>query len=66
MSPADAINFGVNNGDVVSAKSEGPRSIIFNNVVIRVREDFVLDLHIDTDEANAAFIKTGDLLEVIK
>lgn len=66
MSPEDANNFGVKNGDIVSVKSEGPRSVVFNNVVIRVREDFVLDLHIDTDEANAASIKTGDLLEVIK
>lgn len=66
MSPKDAENFGVKNGDIVSVKSEGPRSVIFNKVVIRVRDDFVLDLHIDTDEANAAFIKTGDMLEVIR
>lgn len=65
MSPNVATEYGVKNGDIVSVKTEGLRSIIFNNVVIRVREDFVLDFHIDTDEANAAFIKTGDLLEVI-
>jgi putative phosphotransacetylase len=65
MSPDVATEFGVKNGDTVSVKTEGPRSIIYQNVVIRVREDFILDFHIDTDEANAAFIKTGDLLEVI-
>lgn len=65
MSPNVATEFGVRNGDIVSVKTEGPRSIIYQNVVIRVREDFVLDFHIDTDEANAAFIKTGDMLEVI-
>jgi putative phosphotransacetylase len=65
MSPNVATEYGVRNGDIVSVKTEGPRSIVYLNVVIRVREDFVLDFHIDTDEANAAFIKTGELLEVI-
>jgi putative phosphotransacetylase len=65
MSPSVATEFGVKNGDIVSVKTEGPRSLIYQNVVIRVREDFILDFHIDTDEANAAFIKTGDLLEVL-
>jgi len=66
MSLQDAEEFGVKNGDIVSVQSDGLRSVIFRNVVIRVREDFVLDFHIDTDEANAAFIKTGDQLELIR
>jgi putative phosphotransacetylase len=65
MSPDVAEEFGVNNGDIVSVKTAGPRSVIYQNVVIRVRADFVLDFHIDTDEANAAAVKTGDLLEII-
>jgi putative phosphotransacetylase len=60
MSPQDAKEFEVENGEIVSVKANGIRSVIFNNVIIRVRDDFVLDFHIDTDEANAAFIKTGD------
>jgi putative phosphotransacetylase len=51
MSPNVATEYGVRNGDIVSVKTEGPRSIVYLNVVIRVREDFVLDFHIDTDEA---------------
>ena len=65
MNPNEAEEYGVKNGDIVSVKTDGPRSLIFNQVVIRVREDFVLDFHIDTDEANAAYIKTGDLLELM-
>jgi len=55
MTPADAELFGVKNGDVVSLKVETPeRSLIFGDVVVRVRETFALAAHIDTDEANAA------------
>ncbi len=66
MSPADAQAFGLKDKDVVSVKTNGERSLIFNNVVVRVRDDFVLELHIDTDEANAAGLNNGDFVEVYK
>ncbi|HOB07906.1 MAG: phosphate propanoyltransferase [Limnochordia bacterium] len=66
MSPADAAKFGVEDKSVVSVKTEGERSVIFNNVLVRVRDDFVLEFHIDTDEANAAGLNNGDLVEVYK
>lgn len=66
MSPKDAERFCVEPGEIVSAYVSGPRSITFNQVVIRIREDFVLDFHIDTDEANAANLKNGDTVELIK
>ena len=55
MTPADAQEFGVENGQIVklSVKSDG-RSLIFDDVVVRVRDDFALACHLDTDEANAA------------
>ena len=55
MTPADAKEFGVENGQIVklSVKSDG-RSLIFDDVVVRVRDDFALACHLDTDEANAA------------
>jgi len=43
-------------GDMVSVKVEGDRAIIFENVVVRVRDDYKLCMHIDTDEGNAAGI----------
>ena len=55
MTPADAKEFGVENGEVVSLAITNPgRSLIFGDVVVRVREDFALAAHIDTDESNAA------------
>ncbi len=55
VTPADAEKFGVKNQDIVSVKIETPeRSTVYNDVVIRVRDDFATAMHIDTDEGNAA------------
>ena len=55
MTPTDAEEFGVSNGQIVQleVKTNG-RSLIFGDVVVRVRDDFALACHIDTDESNAA------------
>ncbi len=66
MSPADAAAAGVHDGDVVSVKAENERGTVFNHVKIRVNESFTLEMHIDTDEANASKIKTGDRVTIVK
>ena len=54
MTPADAAEFGVTNGEIVKLEVGTPeRSLIFGDVVVRVRDDFALACHIDTDESNA-------------
>ena len=42
------------------------RGTIFNQVKIRVDDSFTLEMHIDTDEANAAKIATGNTVTIIK
>jgi len=55
MTEEDALEFGVKNGDIVSVKIDSTeRRTIFNDVVIRVSNNFALAMHIDTDESNAA------------
>ena len=55
MTTADAAEFGVTNGEIVKLEVGTPeRSLIFGDVVVRVRDDFALAMHIDTDESNAA------------
>ncbi|MFV0342719.1 MAG: phosphate propanoyltransferase [Anaerocolumna sp.] len=66
MSPADALAAGVKNGDVVSIQVENERGTTFNHVSIRVDESFTLEMHIDTDEANAAKISTGTTAVIVK
>lgn len=66
MSPADAAAAGVRDGDIVSVKADNERGTIFNQVKIRVDDHFTLEMHIDTDEANACGIKTGDRVTILK
>lgn len=75
MSPADARRLGVRDrervfvapvvNDAIDPGCE-PRHMIFANVLIRVDDSFVLDFHIDTDEANASGLKTGDHVYIVR
>ncbi len=65
MSPKDAMAAGLHDGDVVSVKADNERGTVFNQVQIRVDDSFTLEMHIDTDEANAAKIATGDTVRII-
>lgn len=66
MSPADAKAAGVHDGDYVSVKADNERGTVFNNVKIRVDDSFTLEMHIDTDEANASSIATGNTVTIVK
>jgi putative phosphotransacetylase len=54
MSDKEAEQFGVKDKDIVSVKVDGARGLVFNNVLIRVSPKFALDMHIDSEEGNAA------------
>lgn len=64
MSPADAAAAGVHDGDIVSVKADNERGTVFRHVKIRVHDSFTLEMHIDTDEANASHIATGDTVTI--
>ena len=68
MTPEDAEAYGVENGDEVAvAVIAGPRELVFGDVLIRVKSSYALEMHIDTDEANAAELSqksNGTLVEV--
>ena len=59
MAPEDALAFGIRDKDVVRVKVEGERSLIFGDVLVRVYPGWSLEMHIDTDEANAAEVSPG-------
>ena len=64
MSPADAAAAGVVDKDVVSVAAVNERGTTFDEVLVRVDPSFTLEMHIDTDEANAAQLKTGDAVVI--
>ncbi len=66
MSPADAARFGVKDGDTVTVDVDGKRRTRWYDVQIRVSPDFRLEMHVDTDDANAAGIGNGFKVRVVK
>ncbi|MCD7882151.1 MAG: phosphate propanoyltransferase [Lachnospiraceae bacterium] len=66
MSPKDAQMAQVHDGDIVRVKADNERGTIFDQVKIRVDESFTLEMHIDTDEANAAMIASGDTVTILR
>lgn len=60
MTPKDAENFGVKDKDIVEVRVQNnERPITFGNVLVRVKDSYKLEMHIDTDEGNAAELNTG-------
>lgn len=51
---------GLKDKTMVSVRTDGLRSLTFHQVLLRVSDKFALEFHVDTDEANAALLKTGD------
>ena len=62
MTAADAEAYGVVDGEHVSIRMGTDRKLTLNDVIVRVREDFVLAVHIDYDEANAANVSGGHII----
>lgn len=65
MSPADAVCYGVADGDNIQIRIGGERNLVFDRVKVRVSPDYHLEFHLDTDEANAAGISQGDLVNLL-
>jgi hypothetical protein len=67
LSPDDARRWGLRNGDRLDVRcGAGPRQTTFHDVLVRSGEGHATELHLDSDEANAASVKSGDLVEIVR
>lgn len=66
MHTSDGEKFGVKDKDMVKIKIDGPRGLEFDNVLVRVHDTYALEMHVDIEEGNAAGVKNGELVELIK
>jgi acetate kinase len=62
MHPDDAKKFGVADKDVIQVRAEGDREMTMGDVIVRVSPSYSLDLHLDTDEANAAGLNNDSVV----
>lgn len=66
MSPEDGKRFGVKDGDTVTVDVFGARRTRWYDVQIRISPDFRLEMHVDTDDANAAGVGNGAKVKIVK
>ena len=68
MTPEDAAEFELADKDIVSVeiKNDNGRACVLGDVIVRVSSSYALAMHIDTDEANAAYCAAGQMGTVIK
>ncbi len=66
MSPDEAAVFGLKDYDFVTVDVDGARRTRWYDVQVRVHKDFRLEMHVDTDDANAAGIGNGHKVKIVK
>lgn len=64
--PTFADKFGLKDKELVNVEINGIRKLVYHNVLIRVSDQFELEMHLDMDEANAGGISNGDLAKILK
>jgi putative phosphotransacetylase len=65
MAPSDALKYEVTDGAGIQVKITGERGVVFDRVTVRVNPNFLLEFHLDTDEANAAGVGNGSFANLL-
>ncbi len=66
MSLEHAARYGVKNGDRMNLRIEGTCTPVFEDLLVRADETSKLEVHIDTDEGNAADLDHATKVELFK
>lgn len=65
LTPEFAKSLNLTDNDYVDVVIDGIKPTKFYDVQIRVRDDFNVEMHIDTDDANSSGLKNGDVVHII-
>jgi len=66
MNSADAERYSLKDGQHVRVRFGGVRGLVMENVIVRVKPTYELELHVDKDEANAALLTNGSKVEILQ
>lgn len=62
--PESAEKYGLKDGDIVDIVTKGDRAVTLHNVLVRAGKAHADEVHIDTDEANACNLSSGDMVDI--
>lgn len=65
MTNKDAERFQIKNGEFCKVRISGAKSTIFENVLVRINDSWKLQMHLDTDDANAANVRADAFVEFL-
>ncbi len=65
VSTKEALELGLKDKKFVSVLVKGKKSGILNDVYVRIKDNYVSEVHLDTDDANAFLIENGSIVEII-
>ncbi len=66
MNEEEAKKFGIKDNDIIKVSVSGEKALTFEGVQVRVKDTFKLQMHLDTDDANAAGISCGAKARIAK
>ena len=66
MTPKDAEALGIHEDNLLKVRFPGERALTFENVRPKISEGYVLQMHLDTDDSNAAGLKGGEPVEIVR
>ncbi len=61
LSDIMADKLGVKNGDLLDLRIDGPRPTTLHGILVRVKEGWLTEVHLDTDEGNAVGLRSGQM-----
>lgn len=65
MTNKDAERFQIKNGELCKVRISGEKSTVFENVLVRINDNWKLQIHLDTDDANAANVRADIFVEFL-